>query len=104
MSSFYLTVFFLYLFEQAELGNAKAVYFHAKKKNANGEQAESSCLVYIRSFNMLWYTAVSSSEWLCFVKTKLFSCLSSPLGRGILSLDFDLSFSNPPDHTFELGF
>lgn len=32
MSSFYLTVFFLYLFEQAELGNAKAVYFHAKKK------------------------------------------------------------------------
>lgn len=62
MSSFYLTVFFLYLFEQAELGNAKAVYFHAKKKNANGEQAESSCLVYIRSFNMLWYTAVSSSE------------------------------------------
>lgn len=62
MSYFYLTVFFLYLFEQAELGNEKAVYFHAKKKNANGEQAESSCLVYIRSFNMLWYTAVSSSE------------------------------------------
>lgn len=81
-----------------------SIFMQKKKKKANGEQAESLCLVYIRSFNMLWYTAVSSSEWLCFVKTKLFSCLSSPVGRGILFLDLDLSFSNPPDHTFELGF